>query len=134
MISVHLQGKPIHLCCCKWPNFIIFNDSLFPCMCVCRGVCMCVYIYIRMYVCISSSFFIYSSFNCVGCFCTLAVVHNAAVNSGVHVSFSIGAFVSLSLLHQEELLSHRVVPSFGFLETSMLFPTVAAPICIPPPV
>ena len=33
----------------------------------------------------------------VGCFCILAIVNNAAVNTGVHVSFQISFFVFLGM-------------------------------------
>ena len=51
-------------------------------MCVCVCICVCVYIY--------HNFFIHSSVDGhLGCFYVLALVNSAAVNNGIHVSFSI---------------------------------------------
>ena len=44
-------------------------------------------------MCIYHTFFVHSSADGqLGCLCSLAVVHSAAVNTGVHVSFLISAF------------------------------------------
>ena len=46
-----------------------------------------IYIYIYMYVCIHHIFFIHSSvIRHLGCFCVLAIVNTAAMNTAVHVS------------------------------------------------
>ena len=45
----------------------------------------------------------------LGCFHILAIVNNAAVNIGVHVSFQISVFVFLRYIPGVELLGHVVV-------------------------
>ena len=56
-------------------------------------VFICMYIHTRTYTCI---FFIQSSADGhLGCFHVLAAVNTAAVNTGVHLSFSTSVFVSL---------------------------------------
>ena len=47
----------------------------------------------------------------LGCFHTLAIVNNAAVNTGLHVSFQISDLVwfFLGVYPEEELLSHIIV-------------------------
>ena len=72
------------------------------CMCIC---CVCVSI-VYMY----HNFFIHSSVNGhLGCFHILAIVNSAAVNSGVHVSFS--TLVSSGYMPGVGLLCHMVVLS-----------------------
>ena len=72
----------------KRANFHSFlwlsSVPLYVCMCMYTYVCVsvCVYIYI------SHTFFIHSSvMDRMGWFHILAVVNNAAMNIGVHVSF-----------------------------------------------
>ena len=67
---------------------------------VCVCVCVC--------VCIHHIFFIYSSVEgYLGCFHTLAIVSDAAVSIGGHVSFRINYF--LDIYTGVELLGHMVV-------------------------
>ena len=50
----------------------------------------------------------------LGCFHVLAVVNNAAMNIGVHVSFQIKVFIFLDICSRVELLDHTVVLSLVF--------------------
>ena len=58
----------------------------------------------------------------------LAVVNNAAVNTGMHISFQISVFVYFGNM---ELLGYMIVILLVFWEISIPFSTVAAPIYIP---
>ena len=70
------------------------------------------------------------------CFHILAIENNAAVNTGVHVSFQISIFIIFSDKYTEvECLGHIVVLFLGlffffFPETSTLFSIVTVPIYI----
>ena len=114
-----IHSKPIHCCksCCKWQDFILFMAEQYS----------IVYIH---YI-----FFIHSSVDGhLGCFHILAILNSSAVNTGVNVSFQISVFVFFGYIPRSgvELLDHMVILMFLlFWGTSILFPTVAAPIYIP---
>ena len=64
---------------------LVYGWVVFHCVCVCMYIYLCIY----------HIFFIHSfADGQLGCFCILTVIHHAAMNIGVHVSFWISAFVS----------------------------------------
>ena len=63
----------------------------------------------------------------LGCFLVLAVVNSAALNIGLHVSFSNWCFCFLGV----KLLGHMGVLFLVFWGNSILFSTVSAPTYIP---
>ena len=66
------------------------------------------------------------------CSHVLAIVNNAVMDVGVHVSFQISVFVFFSDIYPGvELLGHRVVLFLVFWGSFVLFSTVAALIYIP---
>ena len=65
-------------------------------------VCVC--------VCVFYIFLIHSSVvGHLGCFHTLAIVNNAAMNTGMHVFFQNSVFVFFNIYPGVELLGHMVV-------------------------
>ena len=89
-------------------------------------VCVCVW-----YTHIYRTLFIYSFVD--GRLDVLAVVNNAAVNVGVHISSSNMSF-AVDKYPQVELLDHVVVLLLVVLETTTLLSTAAAPFTSPPAV
>ena len=82
-------------------------------------VCVCVY-----------SLFVHSSVDRhLGCFCILAVVNNAIVNTGVHVYFQMDFFPDI--YPGMELLGHNAVLFSVFWESPILFSAVTVPVYIP---
>ena len=77
-------------------------------------------------------FFIHSSVDgYLGYFHVLAIVNNAAMNIGVHVSFQFSIFVFIKYIPRREIAGSYGSSIFSFWGTSMLFSTAAAPIYIP---
>ena len=66
-----------------------------------------------------------------GCFHILVIINSDAMNTGVRVSFQVSVFIFSDMCPRVGLLSRMVVLFLVFWETSILFSTVAAPICIP---
>ena len=79
-------------------------------------VCVC--------VCVSHVSFIYSFVDGhLGCFHTLAIVNNAAVNIEVLISFQSGVLLFFSYIyHGVEFLDHRVVLFLVFEKSLYCFP------------
>ena len=64
-------------------------------------ISLCVYLY---------NFFIHLSIDgYLGYFCVLAIVDNAALNTGVQISFQVNVFISFGYIPEVELLNHTVV-------------------------
>ena len=77
-------------------------------------------------------FFIHSSVDGrLGCFHILAIVNNASMNTGVHVSFWISVLIFPDIYPGLDLLDHMTVLFLVFSGTSIVFSIVAVPIYIP---
>ena len=67
----------------------------------------------------------------LGCFHTLAIINNADMNIGVHVSFQISVFVLFRYVPRSEIAGSYGILFLVFWGTSILSSMVAAPIYIP---
>ena len=67
----------------------------------------------------------------LGCFHTWAIINNADMNIGVHVSFQIGVFVLFRYVPRSEIAGSHGILFLVFWGTSILSSMVAAPIYIP---
>ena len=86
----------------------------------------------RIPLCKCTSFLIHSfADGHWGCFQHLAIVNCAAMNIGVHRFFWIGVSGFLGYNPSSRLLGQRAVPFLVFWGNSILFSTVATPVCIP---
>ena len=103
----------------KISSFLWLRNIPFVCM------HMCIYMHI-CHVFINSSIDGY-----LNCFCILAFVNNAAINTEVYISFQIEVFVFLNIYPGVGFLDHMVVLFLLFWGISILFSIVAALICIP---
>ena len=92
-----------------------------------------IYIYTHTHTHIYHIFFIHSVDGHLGCYFVLTIVNNGLWTLGeVHVSFLCSVLVVFCGFHSGvELLGHMIVLFLVFWETSVLFSTVAALICIP---
>ena len=83
-------------------------------------------------LCIYTTFFIHSSCNGpLGYLHVLAIINNADVNIGVHLSFWISVFVFFRLYLGVGFLHHMAVIFLIFWRNSKMFSIVAIPIYIP---
>ena len=88
-------------------------------------VCVCVGVY-------SHIFFIHLSVDAhLGCFHILAIVDNAALKTGVHVSFGISIFVLFGYIPSSVIAGSCGSSVFRFWASSILFSLVVAPIYSP---
>ena len=68
----------------------------------------------------------------MGCFQILAIINNVSMNIGVDIPFSnISVWISLDIFSEVKPLGHKTVSFLIFWGNTILFSTVAAPVCIP---
>ena len=94
----------IHLCHHKWQNFIHFYGwVMFHCVCV----CVCVYHISFIYLSVDGSIVVYI---------ILAIVNNAAMNTGVHISFRTDVFVFFGKIQRSRIAGSYGSSVFNFLK------------------
>ena len=80
----------------------------------------------------SHSCFIHSSIDGhLGCFHVLAIVNNAAMNTGVLLFFRISVLGYFGYMPRSGIAGSKGSPFLIFRDISILLSTVAAPVCIP---
>ena len=78
------------------------------------------------------SFLIHSSTDGhLGCFQHLAIVNSTAMNTGVHWFFWTGVSGFLGYIPSKGITGQKAVPFLLFWGNSILFSTLAVPVCIP---
>jgi len=79
-------------------------------------VCVCVYIYTHTYCAyIYTPHPVYSSVDgYLGCFLILAIINNADMNIGVHVSFQISVLIFFRYTHRSRIAGPYGISMFTF--------------------
>ena len=101
-------------------------------LCVCVCMCVCLYIYTHTYIYVYHILFIHLSVDGhLSYFFILTILHSAATNLGLHVSFWISVFFFSKYVAGSGIAGSLVVLFLVFWGTSILFSKVATPIYIP---